>query len=171
MDDIPQNFTVRLLRRCSWLETPREPDHPETDSSFCHLQLCLHPLPFISLGQVLLAGTPQNPTAENLTRVAPIDAADQRWHMITISSQPNNQPGYRCGDTLARLELPQGSISHLGLRFGLSGRLLTCQMTSEELMPCTFVVFLEFTAPRFYCSCHAHSSYSWSSQRLDSISQ
>ncbi len=45
---------------------------------------------------VLLAGSPANPTARNVTRVAPINAMDQRWHMVTLTSQPGGGPGYRC---------------------------------------------------------------------------
>lgn len=46
---------------------------------------------------VLLAGSPANPTAVNVSRRAPINAMDQAWHMVTVTSQPNRQRGYRYG--------------------------------------------------------------------------
>lgn len=43
----------------------------------------------------MAAGTVNNPTNSNITRAAPVNALDGRWHMITLTSQPNKESGYR----------------------------------------------------------------------------
>ena len=44
---------------------------------------------------VLPANTSANPTAANVSRQAPINAMDQNWHMVTLTSLAQGVPGYR----------------------------------------------------------------------------
>ncbi len=82
---------------------------------------------------MLAPGTANNPTGANITRTAPVDALDGRWHMVTLTSQPGGRSGYRC----TTVPVPLGTAHPLHVRQGLLTRV---RLTDSDV-----------TSPRHAC--------------------